>query len=274
MFSLTCTVPATIKAITRQEAKDQCRVEAAFTTDDTYFDGLISAAQKHVEKITGRCLTTAQWLMCMDCFPGQSTVLPYDHQPLVVSPPFFSLPIAPILKDPRAIIIPLAPLVSVQSIITVDENAASATFDDDNYLVDTYSEPGRVVLKRSSEWPKPAAGLAAANGVQVAFTVGYASLSALTAARAAMIAAEALVAAATAQTLAAAQSALAAAQVAVTAAETAEITAIPDDLRAAVKLLVEHFYNNRGVTTTQAMKNVPMAFDSLVANYRMWQRDT
>jgi uncharacterized phiE125 gp8 family phage protein len=63
------------------------------------------------------------------------------------------------------------PLQSVTSIKYTDENNVQATFASSNYVVDTYSEPGRVRLKSSATWPSTT--LAALNGLAVEFVAGY-----------------------------------------------------------------------------------------------------
>lgn len=47
--------------VTLSEAKAQLRLEAAFTTDDTYITSLISVAEAHVESYCNRRLITQTW---------------------------------------------------------------------------------------------------------------------------------------------------------------------------------------------------------------------
>jgi uncharacterized phiE125 gp8 family phage protein len=43
---------------------------------------------------------------------------------------------------------------------------------------------------------------------------------------------------------------------------------IPEDLRAAILLLVEHLYHNRGATTAENLKAMPMGYDALTGTHR------
>lgn len=45
---------------------------------------------------------------------------------------------------------------------------------------------------------------------------------------------------------------------------------VPLEIRQAILLLVGHFYKNRELSTEQALNIVPMAYDSLLASYRIW----
>ena len=50
------------------------------------------------------------------------------------------------------------------------------------------------------------------------------------------------------------------------------VATTPADLKAAVKLLVSHWYEHRMAAGEAELKNTPMAVESILANYRMWQR--
>ena len=67
--------------------------------------------------------------------------------------------------------LPKPPLASVTSIKYTDEDAVEATFSSSNYLVDTDTEPGRVLLKNGVSWP--AVTLKEAGAVRVRYVAGY-----------------------------------------------------------------------------------------------------
>lgn len=67
--------------------------------------------------------------------------------------------------------LPWPPLVAVSSITYTDEDGVTSTFASSNYVVDSHSEPGRIVLKRASVWPGET--LQEVNGVTVTWTAGY-----------------------------------------------------------------------------------------------------
>lgn len=136
------------------EAKAQCRVDS--TDDDAFITGLIAAAREMAEKVARRAFVTQTWDLVLDAWP-----------------------------DSDQIELPRPPLQSVMSVTYVDDDGVSATFPSSSYLVDTDSEPGRVVLKTGYTWPS--ATLQAANGVRVRFVAGYGAAAAVPAHLAAAI---------------------------------------------------------------------------------------
>lgn len=135
------TAPAA-EPVTTAQAKAQIRVD--ISDDDTLIDGLVTTARQVVETITRRALITQTWDWVLDEFPAGDTL-----------------------------VLPLPPLQSVTSITYVDTDGNSGTVSSGDYIVDTDSEPGRVVLKTGSTWPS--VSLRAANGVTVRFVAGYGS---------------------------------------------------------------------------------------------------
>lgn len=137
------TAPA-LEPVSRTEAKLHCRIDADMVDDDTLVDALVKAAREWVEQRTRRALITQTWDLWQDDWPvGDEFRLP---QP---------------------------PLQSVTHVKYVDEDAATTTWSSANYLVDTFSEPGRVVMKGSASWPS--ATLQDVNAVNVRFVAGYGS---------------------------------------------------------------------------------------------------
>jgi len=45
-----------------------------------------------------------------------------------------------------------------------------------------------------------------------------------------------------------------------------------DSIALAAKLLIDHWYENRGTTSTLTIKMVPLTFDSLLSSYRVRPR--
>jgi len=121
------------------EAKSQLRLDGS--DQDTYIGTLITAARRTIERITNRALVTQTWDLVLDEFPlGDTLEVPYP------------------------------PLQSITSITYTDDDGTSYTFAASNYIVDVYSEPGRVVLKTNATWPSD--DLQAAAGVVVQFVAG------------------------------------------------------------------------------------------------------
>lgn len=130
-----------------EETKLHLRVDGA--DDETLITALIAAATAHFDGVTGilgRSLMPQTWDLFLDAFP-----------------------------DGREIELPLPPLVSVTGLYYLDPvtGIEGAAWTATNYTVDTYSKPGRVVLKPTSEWPTPIYD--GINAVRVRYVAGYAS---------------------------------------------------------------------------------------------------
>lgn len=135
------TAPTT-ELVTTADAKAHLRVD--FSDDDTYIDNLVIMARELLERQTGRAFLAQTWDLFLDHFPGG----------------YISLP--------RAI-----PLASVTGVFYTPDAASELTYSDSNYLVDTVTEPGRIVLKTASVWPGDA--LDPVNGVRVRYVIGKSS---------------------------------------------------------------------------------------------------
>lgn len=133
------TAPAA-EPISASEAKLHCRVDIA--TDDTLIANLITAAREKVEEWTWEALISQTWYLYLDAWPAGTK-----------------------LK------LPFPPLQSVTAITYTDEDGTGYTMSSDDYMVDAYSEPGRIVLKSGSSWP--AETLQEAVGIRVEFVAGY-----------------------------------------------------------------------------------------------------
>lgn len=113
--------------------------------DGTDEDGAIAsigrAAQNWCENFTGRSFAFTTWQMALDAFPACGTI------------------------D-----LPRGPLRAVDSVTYVTPGGTTGTLGTADYHVDLMSEPGRLVLARTSVWPdideRP-------NAVLVNYTAGY-----------------------------------------------------------------------------------------------------
>lgn len=233
------TAPVT-EPVTTTEAKAHLRVD--ISDDDTLIGGLVTAARRWVEGVTGIIMVTQTWNYYLDRFPDSATIC-----------------------------LPIGPVSSITSLKYTLVAGTVSTLSASDYTTDLASMPARITLKSAKSWPTEE--LQIIKGIDIEFVAGYGSASGLVAARATLTAAEATVAAATAETLTAAKAALAAAAVAVAAAETAAISEIPEELKIAIKLLVEHWYEHRGAVTELSLEEAPMAVKSLMSGFMMWQRE-
>lgn len=85
----------------------------------------IPAARRRIEQATNRQLVTATIELSLDCFPSGTS----------------------------PILVPKAPLRSINSITYIDSAGDSQTLDPSMYTVDTSDEPGRVFPAFGTVWP-------------------------------------------------------------------------------------------------------------------------
>lgn len=131
------TPPATIP-ITLAEAKKQARIY--HDSDDDQINMMIESATAIVEQYLQRKLITQTWKMFLDSFPSEIKVLFGDLQ-------------------------------SVTHVKYTDSDEVQSTFDSSKYLVDTDSEPGRIILKTNETWPTDV--LSPKNPIEIQFVTGY-----------------------------------------------------------------------------------------------------
>lgn len=130
-----------IEPIALAEAKLHLRVDD--TADDNLITALITVARERVEHITRRALITQTWDLKLEDWPSGDELR-----------------------------IPLPPLQSVTSVKYLDQDGAESTMDSADYIVDTASEPGRIVLAWDATWPSSTT-LYPANPITVRFVAGY-----------------------------------------------------------------------------------------------------
>ena len=145
------------------------------TTGDPMLNLRIVAAREDAENITRRALVTQQWKLVMDQFPRPSMNVSsanwYGPQ-WGISPGPLSV-VRPDGTTGYEIILPYPPLQTVESIQYYDQTTELLTLlDPSQYIVDTVTEPARIVPAYGVTWP---ATLNRINAVQIAFTCGYGS---------------------------------------------------------------------------------------------------
>ncbi|MFB0832890.1 head-tail connector protein [Brevibacillus laterosporus] len=132
-------VKPTQEPITLEEMKAYLRI------DDSEFDDvippLIQAAVEHCEIYQNRAYITQTWEITFDHFP-QSYIK-----------------------------IPKPPLQEVVGITFIDKDGNQIAWGHENFIVDNYSEPGRIVLAHGKTWPSVT--LQPINGVRIQFVAGY-----------------------------------------------------------------------------------------------------
>lgn len=133
------TAPAT-QPVTLEQAKAHLRIELDDTSQDAEIERLISAATAYVQKITSRAMVTQAWRLFLDAFPV------------------------------GAIVLPMPPLQSVESIKYTDVEGADQTLPAADYVVNPFGLIGKVTLAAGKSWP---ATIGQAMAVRVEFTAGY-----------------------------------------------------------------------------------------------------
>lgn len=198
MYGLTLASGPAEEPVTTAELKTWLRVE--HSSDDTLIDSLGKTARILAERLIGRQMVTASWILSLDGFPWPGGWA-FLENPMV-------------FPDPHTILLPKAPLASVSSVTYYDIGNTLRTLSSSVYVVDAATDPGRIVLGMGQVWPvtrlRPGA-------VRVTFSAGYGGAS-----------------------------------------------AVPEDLKTAIKIATAFWYENRGEEVAANATKLPMAAESLL----------
>lgn len=130
---------------------------------DATLNDLISAARETFERETGLAVIEQGRRLMLDAWPVDHAALgDWDG----VREGAFAQ------GSPRAIELPVAPLVSVTAITLYDASNQGAALDPSRYYVDTHNEPGRVTMGAGVSIPVPGRSV---NGIQIDYVAGYES---------------------------------------------------------------------------------------------------
>lgn len=156
-MALKLITPPAMEPVSRNDVKLRSRITDS--SQDDSIDRYIVSARRYVENRLERQLIQATWKQSFDRFPS-----PCDRtRDKDLRRPSFS--------DPsRVLVLDRPPLISVTSIQYYDSAGVLQTWDASNYVVDNFSEPGRIQLADGSMWPVTAYRL---NAVQVTYVAGY-----------------------------------------------------------------------------------------------------
>ena len=143
MITTLVTVPAA-EPVLIADLKKHLNIDSSFTDDDSYIESLQKVARRHVEVITNRKLITQTWKFFLQGWP-----------------------------DKDFIVMPYGKLQSITHVKYTDaDDTVNTDFDeDDEFTVDTDSDPGRIVLKYGESYPS--ATLANQNPIEIQFVLGY-----------------------------------------------------------------------------------------------------
>lgn len=123
-----------------EDAKEHLRIDQH--DEDVWLLDAIKATRMRAEGMMGRALVTQTLEVALSGWPGG-----------------------------RVIELPRPPLVSVTSVKYFDAADVEYTLAAGNYIVDTRTTPGRIVLKSTASWPGTA--LREVNGVIIRYVAGY-----------------------------------------------------------------------------------------------------
>jgi uncharacterized phiE125 gp8 family phage protein len=122
--------------------------------DDSLIEALIMTARLECEAYQGRSYLTQTRTMILDKFPKAREIeIPY--------PPLQSIT-SLVYKDSSRV----TQTVSYAD----DESPSTPIFEDDTYLIDIDSQPGRLILKTDQSWPSTANEAAA---IKITYVAGY-----------------------------------------------------------------------------------------------------
>jgi uncharacterized phiE125 gp8 family phage protein len=141
--------PPTSEPVTAEEVR--LMLNLASPDDEVLLSTLITAARQLVEEPLGRSLMPTVWDAHLD---GWHDSFAEAH------------------KSATAIALPKSRLRSVEWVKYTDYLGTEYTFPANQYIVDTKSEPGRIVLAYGCSWPSVA--LSPAKPITIRFTAGYA----------------------------------------------------------------------------------------------------
>lgn len=135
---LTLVTASTELPVSIAEARAQCRID--HSDEDVQLDGWIRAATEHCQNVTWRQFVTATLALRMCDLPS-------------------------------CIYVPRPPLIAVSSITYTDLDGDTQTVSSSLYVVDSYSQPGRIIPAYNAVYPSDLRGYE--NDVTVTYTAGY-----------------------------------------------------------------------------------------------------
>lgn len=159
MYGLTQTSAPAEEPVSLLDAKAWCRIST--DDDNATVEDLIIDAREYVERVSGRQLVTASYLLTLLGFPGGFGGSAF---------PLFWLRSGTFGVPVWSIRLPKAPLVSVASVAYYDLANASQALPTTVYDVDAGQDPGTLSLSQYQIWPVTRAR---PDAVRVAFTAGY-----------------------------------------------------------------------------------------------------
>jgi len=143
------------EAVTELEFKQHAVLPIGFTGDDAYIRHILAVARRQVEDWTARRLVDSTYDLWIDGWPaGDEIVIPFPPLIWTVADSYVSY-----IHSPST---------SAIGVVTY----TTTTWPTTEYLVDTDSEPGRIVLNYGKQYPTTT--LRPYNPIQIRFDCGWA----------------------------------------------------------------------------------------------------
>lgn len=161
-FSNARTTDAAIEPVTAEEVDTFLRGDGELAgAESDFIDSLITSARMYIEDHTRRALITQEWTMTLDTWPSKAGSLGWwdGVREGAISQ-----------ASSRSVELPMAPLLSVTSISTFDQNNEETVFDASNYYLDTLATPGQLILNDGTVWPT---FTRTRNGIKIVYQCGY-----------------------------------------------------------------------------------------------------
>lgn len=278
-------IPPPCEPISLNDAKLQLRVDTSSNTEDPLISSCIAAARTHIENWTRRQMVLATFRLTLDVFPpGYTLGRGFSiNNPIVLNNPHI---------DDNKIILWGGPIQAVSRITYYDSSSALQTLGPADYLVDLENDPGRILPAVNTNWPTTQAQV---NSVIVEYSSGYmlpftanATSNTITVTGRALETGQAVRVVAIDGTLPGGLSAGvnyyavnvsgstcglsvtpggSAVDFTTAGTGTLLIDQLPDPLRHAVRILTEHFYDNRGEVDSV----IPSSVGALLTPYKCWR---
>lgn len=134
--------------VTLIEVRNQCHIDS--TIEDSTLEIFIGDARRNLEKWTGRTFHQTEYLWTINEWPSCNYIrLPYA-----------------------------TPLISITSLKYLDQNGVETTWAASNYIADTFSQIGRLVLAYGASWPSTT--LYPVAPIRIQYVAGIATTSPIT----------------------------------------------------------------------------------------------
>lgn len=163
----------TIEPVSVADFKTHARVIDA--SEDELVKIYIGAARQQAETILRRALISQQWKMVADRFPSPMAGKLSEYwigQQWGLAGQGGVSNFFPSDRTGYGIVIPINPVITVDSVKYIDTAGVQQTLSNSVYIVDNVSEPCRVMTGYGQVWPSTQQRV---NAVEVTFTAGYGS---------------------------------------------------------------------------------------------------